>query len=161
MPASANSYTTDVPVIYVDRARTNSGKIRADNLLIFPHTLLVRDFGTNSSPLNARVFALINDIAELQENWDMEGSPALDKGVVRYTKAIMNRISTSGQKIFNVTPGSNSEIMINVRNGKRSLELIIYPSKKKFVKFDGQERPMQGEFSHELLPQLIAWVNAL
>jgi hypothetical protein len=51
--------------------------------------------------------------------------------------------------------------MLNFRNGDRSMEILIYPDKMKYVKFPTKGTPSQGVFTPDMLfTDLIAWLNA-
>lgn len=113
-----------------------------------------------TTSINARIFKIIEDIAVLNDNWDEDGAIAPDSEVIQLAKGIVHSMNAVGQEIYNAAPGPKGEIMLDLRSGNKSLEVIIYPDKMKFVKFSPSEPPAQGTFTPGLLfTDLIAWLN--
>ncbi|MGV3767287.1 MAG: hypothetical protein ACO1NW_14230 [Chitinophagaceae bacterium] len=111
--------------------------------------------------LNGRILETLKEISSLSDNWDEEGSLAPTQNVVQIVSGLIYSMNAIGQEIYNIAPGPNREIMLDLRNGTRSLEVLIYPSKMRFVKFSASEVPIQGEFSPNLyFTELIAWLNS-
>ncbi len=110
--------------------------------------------------LNAVIFRTLSEIVGLEDNWDEQGALAPNNSVIQKSKGLIVFLEAIGQKIFSIAPGPEGEIMIDLRNGSRSLEILIYPDRMKYVKFSASEKPTQGIFSPDLLlSELIAWVN--
>ncbi len=103
---------------------------------------------------------VIENMAALEDNWDEDGAIAPGSEVIQLAKGIAHSMNAVGQDIYNAAPGPKGEIMLDLRSGNKSLELIIYPDKMKFVKFSQSEPPAQGSFTPGLLfTDLIAWLN--
>ncbi|MCG2612795.1 hypothetical protein LZZ85_00830 [Terrimonas sp. NA20] len=102
----------------------------------------------------------IENMAALDDNWDEDDAIAPCSEVIQLAKGIVHSLNAAGQGIYNAVPGPNGEIMLDLRSGNKSLEIIIYPDKMKFVKFSPSEPPAQGYFTPSLLfTDLIAWLN--
>lgn len=106
-----------------------------------------------------KIADILSSIAELKENWDDEGSPAIDEDVVNSAAAIIYIMETAGENLYSIAPGPRGEIMLDYRLNEKSLEIILYPDQKKYVKFSDKEQPTQGKFTYEILPTLISWLN--
>ncbi len=99
-------------------------------------------------------------MAALEYNWDENGAIPPCSEVIQVAKGILHSMNAVGQEIYNVAPGPKGEIMLDLRSGNKSLEVIIYPDNMKFVKFSTSEPPAQGSFTPGLLfTDLIAWLN--
>jgi hypothetical protein len=73
---------------------------------------------------------------------------------------LLKLLQSFGQKAFHVAPGPRGEIMIDLRNKDKSIELLFYGDKAKFVMFSDSSDPKQGTFELNMLPELIKWLNA-
>jgi len=110
--------------------------------------------------INARIFGIVDDIATLNDNWDEDGAIAPGSEVIQLAQAMVHSMTAVGQEIYNAAPGAKGEIMLDLRAGNKSLEVIIYRNKMKFVKFSPSEPPTQGSFTPNLLlTDLLAWLN--
>lgn len=146
--------------------------------LISDEIQTVREFEINSRPKNiwSIVFEDINiytcasnesvtddllaTIGNLKDNWDEEGAQGISKKVLNEASAIIYTMKIAHEDLYSISPGPSGEIMLDYRVGKKSLEIILYPNKRKFVKFSDDEAPTQGEFNDKILPDLIAWLNS-
>lgn len=112
------------------------------------------------SSLNKIILNSLEQISELPSNWDEEGAIQPPLNCVQYAKAIVLFMDAVGQEIYAIAPGPLGEIMLDFRNDSKSLELIIYPDKMKYVKFSELEKPEQGIFNPDILfPDLLNWLN--
>ena len=95
----------------------------------------------------------LESISLLNDDWD-DGAKAREENVIQRARALVKFMCAVGQGIYNIAPGPKGEILIDFRNDKRSLEILFYPNKEKFVKFSDEEPPQQGVFHPEELPLL-------
>lgn len=110
--------------------------------------------------LNAVSLQTLSEIERLENNWDEQGAVAPNKSVIQWCNGLIVFLEAIGQKVFSIAPGPDGEIMLDLRNGSRSLEILIYGDRMKYVKFSPSEKPVQGIFTPDLLnSELIAWVN--
>jgi hypothetical protein len=103
---------------------------------------------------------LLREYKALPENWDSEGAKGPDKRAIMHASYLVKVLQVFGQKVFHVSPGPLGEISVDIRNKNRSLEILFYPDKAKFVRFPENDRPKQGIFELSSLPSLIKWLNA-
>lgn len=111
--------------------------------------------------LNGRIFDLLEEFKFLEDNWDEEGAMAPDSIAVLQTTYISQWLEKGGQSIYNVAPGPNGEVMLDLRNikGTRSVELIFYSNKSISVFYPETDIPRQENFSNEELPAILEWLN--
>jgi hypothetical protein len=110
--------------------------------------------------LNEREIKILDELEKLQDNWDGELAIAPTRMVIIRAKFIVKILQATGQKVFHVAPGPSGEILVDIRNGSKSIELLFYPDKTKFVTYSDIEKPQQGIFESNILPQLLSWLNA-
>jgi hypothetical protein len=110
--------------------------------------------------LNEREIKILDELEKLQDNWDGELAIAPSYNVILKAKFIVKILQATGQKVFHVAPGPSGEIMVDLRNGHKSLELLFYPDKTKFVTYSENEAPQQGAFELSFLPDLLSSLNA-
>jgi hypothetical protein len=114
------------------------------------------------SLLNSRIFSLLSEFELLPEGWDEDDAAKPDEYALHMAWYISLILEKSGQKIFHTAPGSQGEIMIDLRsmNGERSIEIILYPQMRfVYVTFSPNNSSRQGQFEINLLPELLEWLN--
>ena len=111
--------------------------------------------------LNNRIFNLLEEFSELEDNWDEDEARAPSKIALSYAKYIVQLLSSIGQPIFSTAPGPNGEIMLDIRDGSgdKSVELIFYPSRSVAVYFPENGKPFQRDFQTENLPEILRWLD--
>jgi hypothetical protein len=100
--------------------------------------------------------------AQLLDNWDNDGAKAPSIEGLNAAKTMIHIFSATGQSIYNIAPGPNGEILVDVRskNMSKSIEFIFYPDKQRQVKFDSNGTATQEPFSFENLPAAMSWLNS-
>ncbi|HNR08907.1 MAG TPA: hypothetical protein PKM27_16430 [Saprospiraceae bacterium] len=111
--------------------------------------------------INDKIHSLLEEYKNFEANWDGEGTEAPDKKVLICATALLRILDKFGQKVFHASPGPNKEIMLDLRNNNqsKSLEILFYPSRSVYVKFQDANKPIQGEFNFEKLHELMTWLN--
>lgn len=108
---------------------------------------------------NGRILELLCQIKSLNDNWDEDGAIAPSPNVLQRAEGFVHLMNAIGQQIYNIAPGPKGEIMLDFRNGNKSLEIIIYSDKTKFVKFPEKALPSQGIYNSAALLDLMVWLN--
>ncbi len=118
-------------------------------------------FGLGSArfPLNERVSRLLNEFKRLETNWDEDGALPPSSTVIRQAENLVDLLQIAGQKVYHIAPGPNGEIMIDLRENGNSVEILIYPTYAKFVRFPVVGSPTQGEFDDHQLPNILKWLH--
>jgi hypothetical protein len=157
MPALINNYTTTQPTVACQQ-NTVIVRYLHQNLPINNSIIISWE---NQIGLNNKILKLLDDYSLLRDNWDEEGGIAPTNNVIKKAKFIAAVLEKHGQPIFHAAPGPNGEIMLDLRNNKksRSLELIFYPHKTVSVLFPEEGKPTQHIFDDQKLPNLLQWVN--
>jgi hypothetical protein len=125
-----------------------------------PVSSIIFHFDVPDMPyLNEREIRLLREYKRLEDNWDGEGAKAPGKRAVTVALYLVKALQAFGQKVFHVAPGPRGEILVDLRNKNKSIELLFYEDRSKFVRFPETERPDQGSFELNLLPGLLKWLN--
>ena len=69
------------------------------------------------------------------DGWDGEDALALPYYVLERAEEIVLILSRLGQPVWNVVPGPKGEVVVEIRNGERSIEFIVYSQKSVYVQF--------------------------
>lgn len=111
--------------------------------------------------VNQRILHLLQEYAQLQDNWDEEDALAPDQIAIQNAFFLTRVLEKHGQPIFHAAPGPNGEIMLDIRDRfkTKSLEIIFYPDRAISVLFPEDRKPTQAAFEFEKLPQLLQWLN--
>ena len=109
---------------------------------------------------NQQKLAEIAAYQHLTDNWDEDGAVAPDHQTIVIAIDIALLLTAQGQPIYHTSPGPVGEIMINLRDGSKSVELLIYPNdRRKIVCISPDETPWQGVLTPETLRQTLQWLN--
>lgn len=116
---------------------------------------------SSESGINQRILNLLNEYAQLKNNWDNDDAEVPSKKVLDSASFLTKTLEKHGQKIFHAAPGPNGEIMLDIRNvqNTKSLEIIFYADRAVSVLFAQEEKPTQKPFDFQNLPQLLQWLN--
>lgn len=109
--------------------------------------------------LNARVLRLLAEFYTLQENWDGDDALAPDTEALKQAESLVRQLQRTGQKVYHVAPGPNGEILVDLRENGKSVEILFYPNKKRYVLFPREGRPIQGEYNASALKIILEWLH--
>jgi hypothetical protein len=109
-----------------------------------------------------KLLDFLDSLTSLQDDWDGEGSASPNKeavlGAKQFTVNLFHHFPDS--KVEQACPGPMGEIVIELRNGEKSVEFLFYPNKKwKYVSVGGKRLPEQGVFEMKNLSKLITWLH--
>jgi len=156
MPALISSYSTNAPA-YTTRPTVELEYYKTTPERNSSITLnWLEEIG-----INARIHKLLKEFSKLNDNWDGDDAIAPTPIVLKKAQFITTLLEKHGQPIYHATPGPNGEIMLDIRNSRKtkSLELIFYPSKSIAVRFPDNGDPSQMNFDYSNLPELLEWIN--
>ncbi|WP_020606071.1 hypothetical protein [Spirosoma spitsbergense] len=110
--------------------------------------------------LNRQKLSDIVSYKNLVDNWDEDDAVAPSPQTIMVALGVALLLTATGQSIYHIVPGPNGEIMINLRNGTKSAELLAYPGgRNKFVRIGPSEMPEQGALTPESLRETLQWLN--
>ncbi len=106
---------------------------------------------------------IINNIKSFQflnENWDEDNAKKISPISIRRSIDIVKRFDFLNRNVYFAGPGPNEEILLLIKENSKELELLIYPNKLKFVKFENNEFKSQGDFTMEDISELHKWAKS-
>lgn len=97
---------------------------------------------------------------KLDYNWDSYGAarPSIKaiEQAIRFVKALDEWL----QPVFFTAPGPNGEILVELKNGIKSIEIFFKDDNlNEFVLFVNEDEEDEGEFTSEKITQLLDWLN--
>lgn len=107
---------------------------------------------------NRHAYQILSSISKLADNWDGEDAIAPTESVLIDAHRCLTLLTMVGQKIYNLAPGPNGEIMISLKGKSGELELLFYPNKTKYVKLPNTGSPTQGKLIFNELFDLLKWL---
>jgi hypothetical protein len=116
----------------------------------------------NQEPLsirNASIYNAIKDFLQLPNNWDNDNAIRPEIGAVDQALSIVEKVNFFGENVYFTSPGPNGEISIELKNGNREAELIVYENKKVFLKFEDNNFIEQGAL--ENLDEILTWLDGI
>ncbi len=107
---------------------------------------------------NKAIVDQLKSFKSLEENWDAEGALAIPNSVIARSIYWVKQINLSDINVYIASPGPNEEILLMVKGNNREIELIIYPHKEKYVKFEGDDFIQQGNLEDQKFHRLLDWL---
>lgn len=96
----------------------------------------------------------------IENDWDGEGAIAPSKNTITKGLSIISLLTEIGQEIHNVDYGVEGEILIDIRNGYKSIEILFYPNRSKYVFLDTLTNyGEQGSFESGTLYTILSKLN--
>jgi hypothetical protein len=102
---------------------------------------------------------LLKEFKNLKANWDEDGALPPSLLAIRQAEQLVRLLKISGQRVFHVAPGPHGEIMADLREKGKSVEILFYPDRAKFVQFPAVGNPVQGTFTDSQLPEILKWLH--
>jgi hypothetical protein len=137
------------------------GTVHGPQTSYSPVSSIVFQFDSPDVPfLNGREIQLIREYKQLEDNWDGDGAKAPFRHSLMLSSYLLKVLQSFGQKVYHVAPGPSGEILLDLRNRDRSIELLFYEDRAKYVRFSQAEKPDQGSFELNMLSSLLKWLNA-
>lgn len=101
----------------------------------------------------------LNSFKSLEPNWDEMGALAPSLFSIREAEFFVQTYLKLEYDIYHVAPGPNGEILIHLKKNDKSLEIVFYPDRIIFAKFDsvGGE---QHDFTSEGFFQAMDWLKS-
>lgn len=116
----------------------------------------------SSKSLSKRNVHEINKIklfADLDSSWDSYNAEQISKQVIKDGIRFIEGINEYSHDVYFSAPGPNGEISLEIKNGTKNAEFLIYPgSRAKFLLFNGDQFLRQGNASIKILPEIIRWL---
>ena len=109
--------------------------------------------------LNSRIMELIEEYSELKDNWDENDALAPSASVIDSAKQLISLLEKKGQVMYHSAPGPNGEIMVDIRNQEKSIEIIFYKNRAVSVQIPKIGKPTQKNFEINDLQSLLIWLN--
>lgn len=114
---------------------------------------------TDISSSNLLEISKIKNYLKLEPNWDSYGAIAIPEQSVEKALAFMAAIDKYNIDVYITSPGPNGEILVHLKSKKKEIEFLFYAQKAKYVLFDSNEYESQGNYTHEILNELINWLR--
>jgi len=152
-----DSYAPHLQAYHPDLTSTVMLAVKKENRV--PSSLTVNYHITEGDAVYNRHQSILSAMEALVDNWDGDGALAPDPVALFTAKSITNMLWRYGQPVFHIAPGPIGEVMVNLRKGDKSLELLFYPTRRKYVRFSPHEKPQQGNLEVSNLPELLSWLN--
>lgn len=155
MPVLINNYTTNEPT----QALVAHVRYKIESELTSASTIFAFD---QRAGLNHRIRKLLDEYSELEDNWDEDGAARPNQNSIQKAKFLTSLLEKHGQSIFHTAPGPNGEIMLDIRNSRKtkSLEIILYSNRSVVVYFPEAAPPVQNDFQIDQLSEHLKWVNS-
>lgn len=101
----------------------------------------------------------IKSFSELEKNWDSYDAQEINDNVIKRAVNIVEELNSLDEDVYFTSPGPNGEIMILLKKDAKEAELIVYEEMIKYVTFSDNQFEKQGNFTSELLPEIVEWLN--
>ena len=160
---SSPALTFRVPNISIFDRGTQTVKITdysytEESPKIYQGSVLIKELGVLSEE-NKIIIDQIKSFEFLQDNWDEDGAKVIPGNVIQQAIDIVSVTDENNINVYLVSPGPNKEVLIMLKNNDREVELIVYPSKVKYVKFEGANFIEQGNLESKEFSSILDWIS--
>lgn len=103
---------------------------------VMRHSVTIR----GAAPTNraVAVVAKLQSFRELKENWDSYGAAKPSEGAISSAIRLVHSLDRAGYPVYFTAPGPNGEIVVELKQGERSLEVYFdAEGNSEFCLFDG------------------------
>ncbi len=108
---------------------------------------------------NVAIIGQIKAMRLLKDDWDETGALSIPSEVIERSidivKLINNRFDLN---VYLASPGPNKEVLLILKAENREIELIIYPDREKYVKFENMNFIEQGNIDNQKFHSLLEWL---
>lgn len=102
----------------------------------------------------------IQSFGELKENWDSYGADSISPEAIWGATTFVENMSRYGRKVYFASPGPNGEVSIELKEGRKVVEVVFYASgTKKYIALDGDTVYQKGALTPEAKHNFIKWLN--
>ncbi|VAW13555.1 hypothetical protein MNBD_BACTEROID03-2035 [hydrothermal vent metagenome] len=159
---SSPSKSFKIPGFNSDFFGTNSildDFVIADN--VFPNIergSIVFKIKGELSTENVAIIGQIKAMKLLKDNWDETGALSIPSKVIERSIDIVKLINRFDFNVYLASPGPNNEVLLILKAENREIELIIYPDREKYVKFENMNFIEQGNIDNQKFHSLLEWL---
>lgn len=118
--------------------------------------------GNDSSSLNISNNALqiqkLKSFLKLGENWDSYNASRISEEAVNSAIDFVKRLDEKYHLVYFVAPGPNGEVLVELKDANRSIEVVFEEDSNEYVKFQEQEVADEGEYTEEMDSMFISWL---
>jgi len=125
---------------------------------IYQGSILIKELGVLGDE-NKSIVDQIKSFEFLEDNWDVEGARKIPYNVIQRAIDLINIIDENNINVYLASPGPNQEILLMLKNNNREVEFILYPSKEKYVKFEGANFIEQGSLESKEFNSFLDWIS--
>lgn len=111
------------------------------------------------STINRFEIQNLRSFKNLEENWDSYEAEKISELVINNAISIVEKIDKFDEDVYFSSPGPNGEIMIQLKNYQKEVEIIVYSDRQKYVTFYESNFEKQGDFNINILSEIVEWLN--
>ena len=141
----------------IQTVRTTDDSYPVESPKIYQGSVLIKELGVLSEA-NKTIIDQIKSFEFLENNWDDDGAKTIPVSTINKSIDLVNAIDENNIDVYLVSPGPNQEILLMLKNNNREIELIIYPSKEKYVKFENSNFIEQGNLNNKEFSLILEWL---
>lgn len=102
----------------------------------------------------------IKSFKNLNRNWDGYGAEKPAQQSVDKAVKFVEHLGDWEQPIYFVAPGPNGEVLVELKDNDRTIEVFFQPDgQHEYVMFDREKCVEENNFSFEMLLQLLDWLH--
>ena len=160
-----NSYATAQHPTADTFVWVNTGYKTAPDLMNAPgqHTATTLSSLDNNSlniSGNGQQIWKLKSFLNLKENWDSYGAAPAIEHCVQNAINFIKRLDEKYQEVYFVAPGPNGEVLVELKNSERSVEIIFDENITEYIKYEGNDATEDiYNGMDDIDSQLISWLR--
>ncbi|MCU0355881.1 MAG: hypothetical protein MUD08_19465 [Cytophagales bacterium] len=101
----------------------------------------------------------VKGFLSLTDNWDSYGAAIVSTTAVEKAVDFIRNLSKRRENVYFSSPGPNGEVMVQLKKNNKEIEVIFYENKSRYVTFFNNNFSKQGDYSDQILSDLVEWLN--
>lgn len=134
---------------YLDKRSSNLPKsIRSSSVIYSPEPYTYN-----------KTIATIESFRKLEDNWDSYGGIKPSDITIKKSIDFVEKLSKNNIAVYFTAPTTNGEILIELKNGNKTIEFFFLNKNVEYAKFDHEECVKEEELENSLYPSnLLEWL---
>lgn len=160
MTALSYKWGVNSQVYFRDGGSSTQDTFRLSRVSGVSGTSVALKEGESAASEYATAIKKLKSFRNIGSNWDGYGAEKpSQKGIDKAIKFV-EHLGEWEQPVYFVAPGPNGEILVELKNGNRTIEVFFQPDgQREYVMFEGEKAVEENTFAFEIPPYLIDWLH--
>lgn len=116
--------------------------------------------GESATSEYAATIKKLKSFRSISSNWDGYSAEKPSQKAIDKAIKFVEHLGEWEQPVYFVAPGPNGEILVELKNSNRTIEVFFQPDgQHEYVMFEGEKALEEDTFALEITPHLLDWLH--